>query len=370
MNSKLMGLIQLAMVAGAAANGDISHAQSVCDIALKSGAFNTSDYAQTSNLVIKRRDDICKSEYSSQQEAVSAGQQSGGNIGYGGFSLGVSDAKQSGNSKWSIADSKYCKASAEEIDSFTSIRARQQVADIALNAWTACINSVETNRLFVQYTPNTDGSGITGTIIRSLRDGGIGKISGISSNDPNISSSAISCSVGTTRVEINKPVALQLDRSKTALACKKKDPEKSFKISLITTQGDQEWIVLPSKNEQKVSTIDEINANILQLRNQLAAINTAVAASARSASADAVQIGARLNEQAAKITAVEQETKYGGSYQVTDPGQPTTDQIVNPLTNSVSCPTGFRAVHVGRIRTTEPHNVMGIGANQFACIKP
>jgi hypothetical protein len=77
----------------------ISHATSDCDIALTSKAFNTNDYAQSSRLVLKKRDDVCKSEYNSQAEAESTARQSGGSIGYGGFSLGLSDAKQtsSGN---------------------------------------------------------------------------------------------------------------------------------------------------------------------------------------------------------------------------------------------------------------------------------
>ena len=67
-----------------------------------------------------------------------------------------------------------------------------------------------------------------------------------------------------------------------------------------------------------------------------------------------------------RLIALEKEPKYGGSYQVVDPGFPTGNQYYNPLTRGLSCPSEYRPVHVGRVRTAEPE----AGANQYVCIKP
>lgn len=215
-----------------------ANADSVCDLALKSGAFNTTDYSKTSRVMLKKRDDACKAEYSSQAEAASSGQQAGGSLGYGAFSLSASDAKQSSSGKYSIADSKFCKASAEELDSFTSVSAKQQIADIALTEWNKCISSVETSRLYVRYSVNSDGSGMTGTIVRRITGGNFGKITGIAVANPKTSAS-LTCKIGQKSVGIDQAVDIPFEKTETVLACSK-DPAASVSVSLVTSQGDQE----------------------------------------------------------------------------------------------------------------------------------
>jgi len=254
-------------VASVIALSNNAKADSVCDVALTSGAFNTSDYTQNSRLVLKKRDDACKSEYNSQSEAVSAGQQSGGSIGYGGFSLGLSDAKQTGSGKWSISDSKLCKASAEELESFTSTVAKQQVADTALKAWSECLDKM--NRLNLKYSLIPDGTGMTGTIVRTVGDGsGFGNITGIMSSDQKAN---ISCRIGSKTVEINKPTTIKIDKGSTGISCNK-PAATSVSISLNTDVGDTAWIVLPSLTEQKQTKIELVNDAVNQLRQQLNAL--------------------------------------------------------------------------------------------------
>lgn len=71
-----------------------------------------------------------------------------------------------------------------------------------------------------------------------------------------------------------------------------------------------------------------------------------------------------------RVGALERRSEYGGSFQSIDPGQPADNQVVNPLTGGVSCPAGFRQIQTGRIRTAEPQTSNGVGANQFACVRP
>ena len=253
-----------------------ANADSVCDLALKSGAFNTTDYSKTSRVMLKKRDDACKAEYSSQAEAASSGQQSGGSIGYGAFSLSASDAKQSSSGKYSIADSKFCKASAEELDSFTSVSAKQQIADIALTEWNKCISSVETSRLYVRYSVNPDGSGMTGTIVRRITGGGnFGKITGIAVANPKTSAS-LNCKIGQKSVGIDQAVDIPFEKTETVLACNK-DPAASVSVSLVTSQGDQEWIPLPSATEIKRASLEGTDEAISALRRQVTTLASTVA---------------------------------------------------------------------------------------------
>lgn len=228
---------------------------SLCDLALKSGAFNTNDYAQTANVMMQKKDEVCRSEFNSQGEAISSARKSGGSFGYGGFTLGASDARQTASGKWSVADSKYCHAKAEELDSFTNTRVQQQVADIALEAWSDCINKVETNKLFVKYKLHPDGSGMTGTIIRNLRKGAIGKITGIMTSVGKSEENQVACKIGTTPIETDKLLDIQIEKSDIAISCSK-SKDKNVSIALTTSQEDTDWILLPSRTEQVQSVTD------------------------------------------------------------------------------------------------------------------
>jgi hypothetical protein len=269
----LVALFMLGAVLTLATN---ANADSVCDLALKSGAFNTTDYSKTSRVMLKKRDDACKAEYSSQAEAASSGQQSGGSLGYGAFSLSASDAKQSSSGKYSIADSKFCKASAEELDSFTSVSAKQQIADIALTEWNKCISSVETSKLYVVYSVNPDGSGMTGTIVRRIAGKeGFGTITGIAVANPKASAS-LNCKIGQKSVGIDQAVDIPFEKGDTVLACSK-DPAISISISLVTSQGDQEWIPLPSASDIKRASLEGTDEAVSALRRQVSTLASTVA---------------------------------------------------------------------------------------------
>ena len=63
-----------------------------CNAILQSNAFNTTDFSSSAKLLLKRKDDVCDKDYSSEAEAKSAARSAGGSIGYGGFSLSGSAA--------------------------------------------------------------------------------------------------------------------------------------------------------------------------------------------------------------------------------------------------------------------------------------
>ncbi len=245
-----------------------SYSASVCDTVLATKAFDTTDFSQSSSIFLKKRDAACQQDYNSQSEAVAAGQAAGGSIGYEGFSFSANDARQSSSTKWSIKDSKLCTASAEELDSITSSSVRRQVASIAVAAWAGCISSVETSKLFVEYTSNADGSGMTGIIHRHLgENGGVGKIIGIIGSIQG-KDNRIKCSIGTMPIKLNDTINIQIDKARTALACSKPS-DIGLKISLVTTEGDQDWISMPSASVQKQLNVANLNSSIGALRIRL-----------------------------------------------------------------------------------------------------
>lgn len=251
----------------------VVQAESICDVALKSGAFNTSDFSQTTSILMKSRDEVCKSEYDSASEAVAAAQQSGGNVGYGGLSVGLSDVKATSSGKYSVKDSKYCSAKAEELDSYTSVRARQQIADSALNAWSKCVESTTRDQLFIVYKPLSDGTGMTASIRRkvSADSASFGTIEGIATSATGTTRSEVSCRIGTQNVRPDTKVSIPIDRAKISMTCGK-PAQKAVSIALIATVGDQEWMHLETaqRAEQiRVQTIqDALNAQKRELEAQ------------------------------------------------------------------------------------------------------
>jgi len=302
-------------------------AQNVCDVALKSGAFNTTDLAQTTAIVQKAKEDVCNSEYNSASEAVSAAQASGANIGVGGYTLGASDAKATASGKFSVKDSKFCSAKAEELDSFTSVRARKQIADSALAAWTKCIETTNRDQLFVAYTPLSDGTGMTGILRRKVtnENANFGTIEGISTTATGAMRTQVSCRVGTTEVKPDTKVSIPINRTKIAITCSK-PATQTIAISLNATVGDQEWIYLNSAeraDQLKQQTLqDALNAQkrelmssnerIADLSRKLAAVEASPALEQvrqqLSQRADALQ--AAIGNTDSRVSAVDGKVRW------------------------------------------------------------
>lgn len=237
---------------------------SVCDIVLTEKAFNTTDYSQTSRIMLKKRDDVCRSEYDSAQEAYSSAQQAGGSLGYGPWSVGLSDAHQNSKGKYTVSDSRFCKASAEELSSYTDTSFRQQVADIAVSAWLSCIRTFKNNQLFIHYTLNNDGSGITGSIFRSVANhGSFGSVTGITVNSNKLKViKGLSCKIDTQDIPVNQKINIQLLKTPTSFDCIK-DSNTEMSISLVTSEGNQGWIVLPTRSEVKKSQYQPGNSKLV-----------------------------------------------------------------------------------------------------------
>jgi hypothetical protein len=182
----------------------------------------------------------------------------------------------------------------------------------------------------VTYSPKPDGTGMTGTILRSVRVGGFGNITGIISSDPDV---ALKCQIGITPVEVGKRQDIRIDRSSIGISCRK-DPEASVRVALTTDQGDQDWISLPSVTEQKQTNIDAISDAVNQLRRQLSDLSAQFVQYGQQNDTNISHLTNSAATLSGKIDNVSNAIHFGGSYSQTDgPWQATsTNQYTNPLT--------------------------------------
>jgi hypothetical protein len=112
---------------------------------------------------------------------------------------------------------------------------------------------------------------MTGTIIRRLGGdtGRMGTIKGIMTSDSDTKDKKVSCKIGTKIMNVNEEYNIQIDRPNTAISCSK-EPNRSLKINLLTSEIDTGWIDLPNVEDQKQTRIDEMNDAINALRGQIA----------------------------------------------------------------------------------------------------
>jgi hypothetical protein len=129
---------------------------------------------------------------------------------------------------------------------------------------------VETTKLFVEYAPNADGTGMTGTIHRHLSDdGSVGKIIGIASSiKSGRPQDKVLCKIGIKQVATDTTIDIQIEKGKAAISCQK-NPTSNVKIYLSTTEGDQDRISLPSAIQQRQNKISDISSCMSVLRGQL-----------------------------------------------------------------------------------------------------
>jgi hypothetical protein len=152
----------------------------------------------------------------------------------------------------------------------TSVRARKQIADSALTAWTKCIETTNRDQLFVAYTPLSDGTGMTGIVRRKVsgENANFGTIEGISTTATGSARSQVSCRIGTAEVKPDTKVSIPINRTKIAITCNK-PASKTIAISLNATVGDQEWIYLNSAeraDQMRLQTLqDALNAHKREL---------------------------------------------------------------------------------------------------------
>lgn len=142
-----------------------------CSTVLQEKAFNTESVSTRYDILLTLRDNLCKSDYSSDQEASNAVKAAGFNVGYGGFSLGGSKSSNNSSEKISIESTEFCQLSAMDFQSRLEFYSSKTDTNTAVGAWSNCIKELGGDDIYLKYKVMADGNGIIGDLLWSKKNG-------------------------------------------------------------------------------------------------------------------------------------------------------------------------------------------------------
>jgi hypothetical protein len=246
-----------------------SFATGVCDIALSNNAINTSDASITSKIAFQKKEDLCRSEFSSAEEFRNSARNSGFNVGYAGFTLGHSGGKRTGSGKLSFNSEEFCQANQVDLNTFYTSRIKTSVADIALEAWRDCIKVTQENAFFIEYSESSDSNGATGFLHRRIIDG----TTHFSITDMKVQPSTVEvkCYVNGEAIQKGK-LNVVMDSARESFSCDKPEDE-NVRVGFGTNIGDPIFIEMHSKEYQKQTTMDELASRVNVVDSSLARID-------------------------------------------------------------------------------------------------
>ena len=117
-----------------------------CDSVVQQKAYNTSNSeinAFTANSV---REAMCNTSWSNHQQFSQSANSAGIDLGYAGFTFGLSDANSASDAEISQAYNKYCHMSASDFESSYSSKSTSIDAGYAVAAWSTCVNKYLDNQ--------------------------------------------------------------------------------------------------------------------------------------------------------------------------------------------------------------------------------
>lgn len=246
-------------------------AQDACSVALRSNAFNTFDQTVSNSIAFEKKEDLCRRNYSNKEEFRNSARSGGFSLSYGGLGLGASGGKSAGSGKVHFREEKFCESSQDEFSqeyfSNTSVR----VADVALRAWSECIANTRKNSLWLEYKVADDGTGMTGTIYRTISSGPTTlKITSMQVH-PSDLSNQVNCSIENklwTAADFAKGETVTTDTTKEIVACTK-PKEKTVRIAFGTDGDSLTWIEMPSVGEAENNQVEELRTQLLALSSRL-----------------------------------------------------------------------------------------------------
>lgn len=276
--------------------------QDVCAIALQSNAFNTSDEIVSNKIAFEKKSELCSKEYSNKEEFQSAVRNSGFSLSYAGVGVGYSGGKASSGSKVDFQEESFCSANQDQFAQEYFSNTRVKVADVALKAWTDCINTTKSTSLWLDYDLPNDGTGMTGKIYRTIS---IGKTN-LEITDLQVQPVSLNKEVKCTIENIvfdseyfNDGKKISTNTTEENFSCTK-PTNKSVRIGLGTDGGSLAWIEMPSVEAKKLNELDNLNASLLSLTNTTSASIENLNLRLNQASTD-------LARQEAKIASLETE---------------------------------------------------------------
>ena len=240
----------------------------VCSVVLTNKAYDTSRQSTNYQYMSATRDRLCHDEYNSVNEARSAAESAGFNLGYAGFTVGGNGATQTADGKVSIASTSFCSASSADIRTALSTSYEEQVANVAVKAWEECVKRSQENVLYISYKLRPDGSGFDGTLHLTANQGPLGRtITGIVIGG---AAARVTCNIGGRSYTPDEVQAnpVEIKTTGTALVCEK-EGDASVSVAIQTSQGAADFIAIPSKN-------DILNAKLAEINNALTEVQSKV----------------------------------------------------------------------------------------------
>lgn len=277
-----------------------AYAEDFCDIALTSGAFNTSDERESLKIMYEQKEDICRKEYNSSEEFRGAAKSGGFNLSYAGIGLGASGGSSTNKGKLSFASEDFCQASEEEFSKEYSSYQFVSSADAALRAWSGCVKDTKKNALWLSYDLNADATGFSGTMYRTAAEGRADLLINSMQVTPDSRAGEISCQIGNSKVNVDyfNDKSVKADTFSVNLQCTKPE-DVSVKISFGTDQAALGWVVLPSKSAARETDLEGLSKQIIRLEGELhsesARLEGRIDANAINLESTAINIGSVKN---------------------------------------------------------------------------
>ncbi len=244
-----------------------------CKVALTEQAFNKTKISNKSETLMASRDNVCSKAYSNVGEARASARNSGFSLGYAGFSIGASDAKQNTNGSWDISQTSFCRASKTDMKSSIASDYESQVTSVALSAWRDCVKISNENVLYLEYEESLDGNRFTGILRATANRGSLGrKITGISVVGP--AGDSVTCVIGGAKY-IPKKVSkqhVQMKTTGTSVACEKSDV-RAADVAFQTSEGALPFVKLPSEKEKENAEWQLLNRRVSKIEAIVAALS-------------------------------------------------------------------------------------------------
>ena len=211
------------------------------------------------------RDRLCHDEYNSLNEARSAAQSAGFNLGYAGFTIGANGAQQNAGGKTSISQTSFCSANSADVRASLASNYEEQVTNVAVKAWADCVRESQENLLYISYKLRPDATGFDGLLHLTANQGALGRtITGILVGGV---ATTVRCNIGGkwySPEDVQKEPAV-IQTTGTALSCNK-DSDVSANVSFQTSQGAVDFIELPTKIDLTSSRTSDLFNTLAEMQ--------------------------------------------------------------------------------------------------------
>lgn len=255
----------------------------VCSIALQSNAFNTSDRRLSSLIALEQREEICRRSYSSVEEFRAAARSGGFSLSYAGVGLGASGGRSDAQGRLSFSEERFCSENEVAFTQQYDLSEVVTVADVALQAWTRCVEVTRRNSLWLSYTVSADGTGMFGTITRTI-DGSASNLARAILRitdlqvQPDDHVGTVRCHIAGqsfTQESIRAAGGFETTSAREEISCTKPD-NVDVRIALQSDAGGLSWIELPSRETVEITDVNvlaqRLEGTLMRLADAEAAI--------------------------------------------------------------------------------------------------